>query len=138
MRQILFHGKTVKTGEWIQGCLTYYIDAEFHSFIEDPITMEKLEVIPESVGEYTGINDKYGKKIFEGDIVECEDRPIRGRYIVAYNYTGFEAQNLDNTAKHQSFNVAAYWGIKVIGHFYDMPIDTHILKDDTESSEEDL
>ena len=62
MRQILFQGCTVKTGKWIQGCLTYYIDPEFHAFIEDPISMEKLEVIPESVGEFTGVTDKHGKR----------------------------------------------------------------------------
>ena len=137
MRQILFQGKTVKTGEWIQGCLTYYIDAEFHSFIEDPITMERTEVIPSSVGEFTGTTDKYGKKIFENDIIIAEDHPIKGEYIVTYNPLGFEAINTDKTAKHQKFFVVGYYNIEVVGHSYDMH-DMAILKDDTESSEEDL
>ena len=137
MRQILFQGKTVKTGEWIQGCLTYYIDAEFHSFIEDPITMEKLEVIPESVGEFIGTTDKNGKKIFEGDVITTEDHPIKGTYIVKYNPFGFEAINTNIAAQVQKFFVVGYWNIEVVGHSYDMPI-KQILKDNTKSSEEDL
>ena len=137
MRQILFQGKTVKTGEWLQGCLTYYIDPEFHAFIEDPITMEKLEVIRASIGEFTGITDKHGKKIFEGDVITTEDHPIKGSYIVEYTVFGFDAVNIDETAEHHRFSVGGYYNIEVVGHSYDMH-DMAILKDDTESSEEDL
>ena len=121
MRQILFQGRTVKTGEWIQGCLTYYIDAEFHAFIEYPITMEKMEVIRASVGEFTGTTDKYGKKIFENDIIIAEDHPIKGKYIVKYNPFGFDAINIDDTAEHHRFSVGGYYNIEVVGHSYDVP-----------------
>lgn len=136
MRQILFQGKTVKTGEWIQGCLTYYIDAEFHSFIEDPITMEKMEVIPESVGQYINLNDVFGRRIFEGNVVESQDYLIKGTYIVRYYDNEFVAVNNDKTAEHQLVPIR-FWSFKIIGHSYDMPI-KQILKDNTKSSEEDL
>ena len=82
--------------------------------------MEKLEVIPESVGEFTGTTDKYGKKIFENDIIIAEDHPIKGKYIVKYNPFGFEAINTDKKAEHQKFFVVGYWNIEVIGHSYDI------------------
>ena len=138
MSKILFRGKTVKTGEWIEGCLSYFIDADFHSFIEDPITMEKMEVIPESVGQYVGLNDVFGRRIFEGDVVEAQDYAIKGTYIVEYSDGEFIGVNKDKTAEHQCVFIKKLWSFKVIGHSYDMPIDTHILKDDTKSSEEDL
>ena len=112
MRQILFQGKTIKTGEWIQVCLTYYIEAGFHSFIEDPITMEKMEVIPESVGQYVGLNDVFGRRIFEGDVVEAQDYAIKGTYIVEYSDGEFVGVNKDKTAEHQ------YVFIKTLLIFY--------------------
>lgn len=61
MREILFRGKDAVNGEWITGFL---VD-EKH--IGDFIVANPI--IPETVGQYTGLTDRDGKKIFEGDIV---------------------------------------------------------------------
>jgi uncharacterized phage protein (TIGR01671 family) len=76
MREILFRAKRKDTGEWVEG---FY----FESFTEIPYIMtlhdhilgmtEFYEVDPATVGQFTGLLDKNGKRIFEGDIVKAHD-----------------------------------------------------------------
>jgi len=81
MREIKFRGKRVDNGEWVYG---YYIIAGGMAFISAFGIKEPVLVIPETVGQYTGLKDKNGKEIYEGDWVMVIGRNIDG-YIVYSN-----------------------------------------------------
>ena len=131
MREILFRGKYVCDGDWIYG---YYVGPAgsdtSHEIcdISDGVGA-RLDVDPETVGQYTGLKDKNGQRIFEGDI--C--RNTRTNEIVSVKWHGTMAGYVWSKRKENShlFDFGelfrAYDKYEVIGNIHDNP---ELLKED--------
>lgn len=142
MRDILFRAKRKDNGKWIEGG---YTEHDGKSFIviwtryspdtRDWDTVEYyennphytsclIEVIPETVCQYTGLTDKNGRKIFEGDILEvCTFGFNPERFVteVIYEKCAFRLKNGRNMFYCGQSNFAKMDDAKVIGNIFDNP-----------------
>lgn len=123
MREILFRGKAENIGMWVYGWLLK--DRSGHIMIQDAENFEwYTDVDPATVGQYAGLQDKNGNKVFEGDILELYDQFVKYRGVVEFRHSAFiikcgnRMTTLYEIERQNHFN-SGLWNLNVIGNIYD-------------------
>ena len=122
MREILFRGKRIDNGEWVEGSLLAWPDGSAEICYDNPENDDeflKSIVYPETVGQYTGLTDKNGKKIFEGDIVDIIPE---NEEVGIIEWADDEAMfMLNSDGWYANFDNYYSSDVEVIGNIHDNP-----------------
>ena len=155
MRELLFRGKSIETGEWVFGGVCDYqsgtsifvVNHFDGSPSEPPYTdLDEIDVKTTTVGQFTGLTDKNGTKIFEGDIVKTQpvfDKPYsktrKGECligVVKYRTSSFSNSDAQNYGQVYAANWIVdvvdwkgknyyawtlFYNCEVVGNVYDNP-----------------
>lgn len=130
MREIEFRGKTVIGNKWVYGWLnaTNEEDGE-HYWIDKCLCAEDgtdyaYQVDPETIGQYTGLKDKNGKRMFDGDIVKYHTESISFEAdtigVIEFCEGTFGIASNKNQHFLSFYNMSAYVRyVEVIGNIFD-------------------
>ena len=135
-REIKFRGKTYN-GKWIYGyCykVKSLFDQQFNWFIRNDYQTDNM-IIPETLGQYTGLKDKNGVEIYEGDLIDIH-QTVNGynQFVIQYDNYKFSARYYNQKTKQilgwyqydldELFEInEAEKEIEVIGNFYENEVD---------------
>ena len=128
MREILFRGQRTDNKEWVYGNL--FIpdreDSPTEILIGTNVVRISYEVSPKTVGQYTGLEDKRGTKIFEGDIIA---HGVSAKSVIEYGWAKFichrlfkdgrEFKSIDEYNEQEFMDLCNVYECEVIGNIYE-------------------
>lgn len=112
MREILFRGKSIATGRWAYGQYEPNPFVNGNYLIHDTLG-DVYQVDPDTVGQYTGLDDATGEKIFEGDVINAE-WGARSSAEVVFESGMFKAHGMSLI----TWVADPFYRCKVIGNIY--------------------
>lgn len=119
MREILFRGKRTDNKQWVEGFYALIGEENPSAYIIKS-NGHRIRVAHKSISQFTGLTDKNGKKIFEGDIMPVYEQGEEYYYKVVYNGDCFMLAMLDS--EQGSYPLSAKNAIsEVIGNIHDNP-----------------
>ena len=125
MREILFRGKRTDNDEWVEGFYQEYPEGYVH--IQNT-SNDWFPVIPKTVGQFTGLTDRSGKRIFEGDIIHCitfgferDEFTTEIKFGARSGVQGFYLSNGRNMFYFDQSDLTRFNDALVIGNIYDNP-----------------
>jgi uncharacterized phage protein (TIGR01671 family) len=122
-RQIFFRGKTINDNKWVCGYYFYNAYMDYHYIMDSYMAI--FRVIPETVGQFTGLVDKKQTMVFEGDMVSYDDALISNWIdIIEWNETHASFIRLHKSRiglQYLDLNEGIANNYTVIGNIHDNP-----------------
>lgn len=121
MRIIKFKGKDLKTGKWVYGDLHTLCD-EPHIHTEPthfPYAGKRSFINPDTIGQFTGLFDKNGKEIYEGDILLSKDE--YGTVEVIFAHGAFQVRYFCKNGEHRIPFTNLKKDYELLGNIHDNP-----------------
>lgn len=129
MRTIKFRGKQRRTGEWFYGDLVHSADKKRTAIlVNDKESYDECEVDPETIGQFTGLMDKNGAEIYEGDIVKWSNGMLYAvKFWDGMFYASIEECNEGILGGFPLYRLTEYedGGCEIVGNIHD---NTELLK----------
>ena len=127
MREILFRGKRVDNGDWVEGSyINSVVKNGVFGYIAGNNVINPKKIYKKTLGQYTGLTDKNGTKIFDGDIVKYHKETYTSMkdtigIVEYYNGSyGISYENNQHFLEFSSMSMYVRW-YEVIGNIYDNP-----------------